>query len=305
MESIVYGMEMEGGDQTIFTSNETTQINRENFMAASSIHGDNEAIPTFSRRAPFHSSGNNDLFKYMQKEQNSGEISSTNAEMGEPLNFNTNGTEIYEDPVSNFYTGVNQPNSGSWNDRSGHCSERTINETFDFLVKSLLSANNFVSLLSREQIEVLRSISPSLLCALLQEVAKLRSDRRIRRAAPNECAFCKNNGENEEHYSSHALKDGRGRVLCPVLRAFRCPRCGATGDRAHTIKYCPESVETGSDRSSNLSWRRQASMLTGQSGPSSTGTGRHLFTSQTRSPSPAPSAITMPTSAVWSGFGLN
>ncbi|CAG9786633.1 unnamed protein product [Diatraea saccharalis] len=112
----------------------------------------------------------------------------------------------------------------------------------------LSSANNYVSMLTREQLSVLRSIRPSLLYEFLQEVAKVRSDKRMRRALPNECAFCKNNGENEECYSSHALKDWRGRVLCPVLRAFRCPRCGATGDRAHTIKYCPENADTGKSR---------------------------------------------------------
>ncbi|VVC92159.1 unnamed protein product [Leptidea sinapis] len=121
---------------------------------------------------------------------------------------------------------------------------------------SLSAANNFLSMLTRDQLFVLRSISPSLLYQLLQEVANARDDRRHRRALPNECAFCKNNGENEECYTSHSLKDWRGRVLCPVLRAFRCPRCRATGDRAHTIKYCPEAADAGMEHSGNLSRRR-------------------------------------------------
>ncbi|VVC92158.1 uncharacterized protein LOC126966259 isoform X2 [Leptidea sinapis] len=143
---------------------------------------------------------------------------------------------------------------------SGNSSEATKSEdlisSFDFLVKSLSAANNFLSMLTRDQLFVLRSISPSLLYQLLQEVANARDDRRHRRALPNECAFCKNNGENEECYTSHSLKDWRGRVLCPVLRAFRCPRCRATGDRAHTIKYCPEAADAGMEHSGNLSRRR-------------------------------------------------
>jgi hypothetical protein len=53
------------------------------------------------------------------------------------------------------------------------------------------------------------------------------------------CVFCKNNGANEIIYKSHTVKDIKGRVLCPKLRAYQCPICGADGDQSHTVKYCP------------------------------------------------------------------
>ena len=37
------------------------------------------------------------------------------------------------------------------------------------------------------------------------------------------------------------LQDSTGRVTCPILRAYTCPNCGANGDIAHTVKYCPMS----------------------------------------------------------------
>lgn len=52
------------------------------------------------------------------------------------------------------------------------------------------------------------------------------------------CQFCKNNGEPPHVYTSHPMKDKRGRVVCLKLRSFKCPICGATGDDAHTKKYC-------------------------------------------------------------------
>ncbi|KAK7458955.1 hypothetical protein BaRGS_00039039 [Batillaria attramentaria] len=55
------------------------------------------------------------------------------------------------------------------------------------------------------------------------------------------CKFCKNNKEDKKVYEGHNLNDEHGRVVCPKLRQFTCLLCSATGDYAHTIKYCPMS----------------------------------------------------------------
>ncbi|XP_060711214.1 nanos homolog 2-like [Hemiscyllium ocellatum] len=52
------------------------------------------------------------------------------------------------------------------------------------------------------------------------------------------CTFCKQNGESRKIYASHVLKDKNGRTVCPILRRYTCPVCRATGDSAHTKRFC-------------------------------------------------------------------
>lgn len=55
------------------------------------------------------------------------------------------------------------------------------------------------------------------------------------------CRFCKQNGESARVYRSHKLKSDDGKVICPVLWNYTCPICRATGDQAHTRRYCPQA----------------------------------------------------------------
>ena len=54
------------------------------------------------------------------------------------------------------------------------------------------------------------------------------------------CSFCKNNGEPKHIYSTHSIKDSNGKITCPLLKIYKCPICGESGQNAHTITYCKQ-----------------------------------------------------------------
>ncbi|KAK3103708.1 hypothetical protein FSP39_021182 [Pinctada imbricata] len=91
--------------------------------------------------------------------------------------------------------------------------------------------------------ELLQNSDPDALI----EPGLLNPQRRMR-FEEKYCALCKKNGETREFYTTHVLKDNRGKVICPILRKYSCPKCGATGDNAHTLRHCP--ITRGTDQQS-------------------------------------------------------
>ena len=94
------------------------------------------------------------------------------------------------------------------------------------------------------------------LLSMIREAERNKLNKRKKPAKV--CVFCKNNGECATVYESHQLKDDAGRVMCPILFDYKCPKCGAKGENAHTLKYCPKSSDAYVDSKALRSTARTA-----------------------------------------------
>uniref|UniRef100_H3AZM7 Nanos C2HC-type zinc finger 3 n=1 Tax=Latimeria chalumnae TaxID=7897 RepID=H3AZM7_LATCH len=87
------------------------------------------------------------------------------------------------------------------------------------------------------------------------------TDQELQPASPTQCNFCKHNGESWQIYTSHNLKNEDGKVSCPILRQHTCPQCHATGDFAHTKRFCPMTekgyASVHQDASRNAAGKKQ------------------------------------------------
>ncbi|RWS31400.1 uncharacterized protein B4U80_06876 [Leptotrombidium deliense] len=90
---------------------------------------------------------------------------------------------------------------------------------------------------------IMRRVPPRFMRKASEKRSKRNAKRKPKPKKEFLCQLCKRNGELECVYKNHSLRDGRGNVTCPVLRAYDCPIChNGGGDLAHTIRYCPLNV---------------------------------------------------------------
>ncbi|XP_014768290.1 uncharacterized protein LOC106867802 [Octopus bimaculoides] len=122
-----------------------------------------------------------------------------------------------------------------------------LEETWNIYQNNISNNNNCIDIDSPPHIRYTETkdfpnhfIPISASCTPLETYINFKEQRKKKKSLKNNfCVFCKNNGENAVLYSGHVLKDELGRVSCPVLRSYTCPLCGSSGDRAHTVRYCP------------------------------------------------------------------
>lgn len=181
--------------------------------AAASVLGNNSSLHALSSLQ--HQSGSN---------SNSSQNNNHNLFNSNSMNSNSNNNNNMQHQ-SNLINFNMSPSSSS---NHGILSALSLSSTTgNSLQNQLLSASG----------KPLRS--ERLPSHIVEEIVKQAKIRRRNGGKKEVCVFCRNNGEKEQIYTSHTLKDASNHVACPILRLYQCPICHASGDQAHTIKYCP------------------------------------------------------------------
>lgn len=170
--------------------------------------------------------GNNSTLSHaissLQHQSPSNNLSATSQSNNSLLNSSLNGMMM-----SNFNTLNNSPTPTSNHSLLSALSLSTSSASNMHLSSSIL-ANSSKPLRSERLPQ-----------HIVEDIVKQAKIRRRNGGKKEVCVFCRNNGEKEQIYTSHTLKDASNNVACPILRLYQCPICHASGNQAHTIKYCP------------------------------------------------------------------
>ena len=172
--------------------------------------------------------------------------------------------------VSSSGSSVGGQASGSGTSASGHQS-RSSNLLLKPVVTSQHLQLNLAKHVAMNQSSSSNSGSMGLGSGSVSSVSRLPPSVQLARklTAKSMCVFCKNNGEMESVFSSHVLKNEEGAIVCPILRAYTCPICGVSGDKAHTIKYCPQ----GNNESTIKALKQTRNSTASRRGPNSSTSG--------------------------------
>ena len=153
-------------------------------------------------------------------------------------------------PVMGSFSSWDIAPSNPWDDFATNGIDHDLDEIDKIMRRNDLEKNVRSSTLGQGRAaELLDMKEPTALMRnrllqLILEAEKNKKNGRNNKKVAKVCVFCKNNGECESVYSCHSIKDDKGRVTCPILYCYKCPKCGASGENAHTLKYCPLSTDT-------------------------------------------------------------